>query len=155
MAALATIFVLIGAGTGAAVWMVLSNTLDYEVIVEGNAISLVEISAPTNPIARGANHTFHIQATVNAGTWRCNFEVNVTSQLITDDTLMQNVTGYLNDTWMGSIWSSSDPNTYVFDDILGTYSTGEIIDIFWTINFDFAMPEGAYSLTFYIIGEGT
>ena len=40
MIALAAILVLIGAGTGAAVYMIISNTIEYEVIVEGDAITL-------------------------------------------------------------------------------------------------------------------
>ncbi|TFG27961.1 hypothetical protein EU528_11985 [Candidatus Thorarchaeota archaeon] len=153
LTSLALILVLIGAGTGIASYILISNTIDYEVIFEGEALTLVEITGPAGPLTRGVNNTFHAQITANIGNWNCRFAINVTSPLITDSSDLLHVYGYVNDTWAIQTWSATTPDTINFDTFIGTIHEGETIDIFWTINFDFEMPVGAYNLKLFVLGE--
>lgn len=153
LTSLAVILVLIGAGTGIAAYILISNTLDYEVIFEGEAITLVEITGPEGALARGVNNTFHAQMTANTGDWHCRFVINITSPLISDSLDLLHVHVYVNDALPILTWIPGTPNTIGVDTFIGTIHEEETIDIFWTINFDFEMPVGAYDLKLYILGE--
>ncbi len=154
LVAIAIVLVLLAAGTGAAVWMVISNSLDYEVTVEGLPITIEEATGPSGPLTRGTNHTYQITATVNAGSWACELRVNLTSPQIVDATYIDDFRVYVNDTMCYEIdWSPVSPNTFQALTTVGTLSEGEVVTLYWTLYMNFSMPIGAYSINVFLYGE--
>ena len=152
-AAIATALILVSAGTAVALWIILSDPLEYDVVVEGMPITLEEVTGPTDPLARGVNHTFHCTATVNGGDWNSYFIVNITSDIITDDSLLGNFTVYMNDTTSGVVYDYGAPNTYQAHWPLGIISEGQVIEFYWTLYFDYGWPTGQYNILVYLDGE--
>jgi hypothetical protein len=153
LAAIATVIVLISAGTAMAAYMVLSDILDYDVTVEGSPIILVEVSGPSTTLARGSNHTFHATATVESGSWNTWFVVNVTSTLITDSSHLSDYKVYLNDTSISGVHDTNYPNLYQNAQPLGVLNQGDVVEFYWTIYFSFDWPVGDYHLDVYVDGQ--
>ncbi|TFG12344.1 hypothetical protein EU537_09830 [Candidatus Thorarchaeota archaeon] len=153
IAAIAAILVIAGAGTGLAALIVISNTLHYGVVVEGNPVNLTEVTGPSGSLIRGVNYTYHVNATVASGTWACYFWLNLTSAMITDETDVAAYKLYVNGTLAINYWSLGSPDTYSSYVMLGTLSPGQTMDIFWTIYFAPEMPIGDYSINVFIEGE--
>ncbi|TFF93102.1 hypothetical protein EU546_06670 [Candidatus Thorarchaeota archaeon] len=153
IAAMATILVIAAAGTGLAAYIVISNLLQYEVSIEGIPISIETVTEPTGPLARGVNHTFHSAAIVTGGTWTCNFNLNLTSSMITNHSYLDYFVVWFNDTAVTQVWHYSHPDTLTAYGPIGTISGGQVVHIFWTVYFAFEMPAGSYTITVYISGE--
>ena len=59
----------------------------------------------------------------------------------------------MNDTECSNVHDSASPNTIQAHDNLGTLSEGQVIDIYWTIYFDFVFPVGQFNIVVFLDGD--
>ncbi|MBD3406914.1 MAG: hypothetical protein GF411_12425 [Candidatus Lokiarchaeota archaeon] len=153
LAALAVVLVLIGAGSAFAAYIILSNTYDYDVTVEGEYITITEVSAPSGTLAKGTNYTYRITATVNSGSWDASLWFNITSSAIEDNTHLSDYIIYVNGTGLTRMHNQAIPNRYQSQYLIGTFSEGQTLTFDWTINFDYGWPSGTFNILLYIDGQ--